>query len=621
MVWFGECYTECSLVSIFIIIQAGVTSKWTNDSQHFLLEHFDIINNSPSHIYHSALPFSPSSSWLHKYYSAELLHKVKVVKGLPAEWGMCSQTVVLNSFIQTVSYHNNAVAVGSESGDIIILNAVTGSQTAVLSGHTKRVDCVTFSSDGTSLVSGSDDYTVKLWDVQTGGVVRTFSGHTGNICSVSISGDYITIASGSRDRTLRLWDIQTGVCHHTIEQPDAVLYVSFSPTDPKHLISQACCRVWHWDIDGHQIKPPCDGTCIAFSSDGNQFVSCNGVTVTIQNSNSGVMVAKFWMANSDAQYCCFSPNDKLVAIAVSNNVYILDITSSEPHLVETFIGHTNKITSLTFSSPSSLISVSCDGSVKFWQIGTSSSGSVVIDSGSTSITSPSIWSVSLQAGIVISSDTDGLVKTWDISTGLCKTSFQTPAKNSDKRDIQLINSRLIIVWYAEGKIRIWDVEKGELLSEADVPRPDVLDLRISGDGSKIFCLTQEYIEAWDVWTGEAAGSASFFECPGAEFFAVDGSKVWISLAWGEPQGWDFKIPGPSYLGFSTMPPDRPHPKVTKLWDYGLSRVKDTITGKVVFQLPARFGSPVDVQWNGQYLATCLGSKEVLVLEFHPTVLK
>jgi len=70
---------------ILMVFKAGVVSKWTNDSQHFLLEHFDTIQNSPSHIYHSALPFSPSTSWLHKYYNAELLVMMRVVKGLPAK--------------------------------------------------------------------------------------------------------------------------------------------------------------------------------------------------------------------------------------------------------------------------------------------------------------------------------------------------------------------------------------------------------------------------------------------------------------------------------------------------------------------------------------------------------
>jgi WD40 repeat protein len=119
-----------------------------------------------------------------------------------------------------LSYHNNSIAVGSEPGDIIILNAITGSQTAVLSGHTDEVNCLTFSSDGTSLVSGSDDCTVKLWDVQTGGVVKTFSGHTDWVWSVSISADCTIIASGSSDNTICLWNIQTGECQHVIRQQE-----------------------------------------------------------------------------------------------------------------------------------------------------------------------------------------------------------------------------------------------------------------------------------------------------------------------------------------------------------------------------------------------------------------
>jgi WD40 repeat protein len=82
----------------------------------------------------------------------------------------------------TLSYWNNVIAIGSEGGDIITLDAITGSRMAVLSGHTDEVNCVTFSSDGRSLASGADDKTVKLWDMQTGGVVRTFLGHTELFC-------------------------------------------------------------------------------------------------------------------------------------------------------------------------------------------------------------------------------------------------------------------------------------------------------------------------------------------------------------------------------------------------------------------------------------------------------
>ena len=236
-----------------MIFQAGVGSKWTNDSQRFLLEHFDTIHSSPSQIYHSALPLSPPS-WLHKCYSAELSSMAKVVKGVPAEWGACSWTVVLGSLTRTLSYHDNKIAVGSGLGHMIILDVITGTQTAILSGHSYVVRCALFLPDGASLVSGSEDNTVKLWDVQTGGVVKTFTGHTGWVMSVSISADYTTVASGSEDGTICLWDIETGGCLHKIKQEGGMNHVMFSPTDPQHLISVSSSKVWQWNANGHQIK-------------------------------------------------------------------------------------------------------------------------------------------------------------------------------------------------------------------------------------------------------------------------------------------------------------------------------------------------------------------------------
>src|SRR6266478_7501761 len=106
---------------IFTFIQTGVPCKWTNDSQRFLLEWFDAIHDSPSQIYHSALPLCPPSSWLHKYYSAEFLQEVKVVRGLLAEWGMCSRTVVLDNPPWSLACWNNTIEVRGNLPDITIL--------------------------------------------------------------------------------------------------------------------------------------------------------------------------------------------------------------------------------------------------------------------------------------------------------------------------------------------------------------------------------------------------------------------------------------------------------------------------------------------------------------------
>ena len=171
---------------MFTLIQTGVSDKWTHDSQRFLLEFFDAIHNSPSQIYSFAFPLCPSSSWLYNSYTVELSREVKVVKGLPAGWGTCFRTVVLDSSLLALAHWRDTIAVGCYH-NIVILDGITGTQVAVLSGHTGWVRSLSFSSDGTLLASGSIDETLKLWDVQTGGVVRTFHGHTNFVYSVSIS--------------------------------------------------------------------------------------------------------------------------------------------------------------------------------------------------------------------------------------------------------------------------------------------------------------------------------------------------------------------------------------------------------------------------------------------------
>ena len=62
------------------------------------------------------------------------------------------------------------VAVGLSSGDIIALDAITGTRMSVFFGHPGGVSPPVFSLDGKLLASGSKDKMVKPWDTAETGI-------------------------------------------------------------------------------------------------------------------------------------------------------------------------------------------------------------------------------------------------------------------------------------------------------------------------------------------------------------------------------------------------------------------------------------------------------------------
>lgn len=79
-----------------------------------------------------------------------------------------------------------------------------------LSGHTRPVLTVAFSSDDTQLVSAGADRTLKVWNTGAGKLERTLAHHTDAVHSLAFRPKSAFCASGGSDQTVRVWQPAIG---------------------------------------------------------------------------------------------------------------------------------------------------------------------------------------------------------------------------------------------------------------------------------------------------------------------------------------------------------------------------------------------------------------------------
>ena len=615
---------------ILIYMQTGDSCEWTNDSQRLILSSFDNIRDSPTDVYRHVLPFCPSSSWLHKSYTSASLEEVKVIKGCPDGWGTCTREVSFHHHPEVLVYRKDVIAVGLGSGDIIILDAITGSSRSVLSGHQKGILCLAFSQDRTLLASGSVDSTIRLWDIQTGGTARIFNDLA---YSVSISPGGSTVTSGSSD-SVRLWDVRTGECNQTIDitpAPGGVTCLDFPSTVPGRLVSVSGGLVQQWNFSGSEIGPTTFGHHTAFSSDGKHFVVCGKGPPTVRDTVSGTTIATLHSPGRDFSLCCFSPSDEFVAGAAHSTVYVWKVTDA-PRLIETFTPHSSSIFSLVYSF--SLISMHSDGKIRFQRIDNDPPTSSSKNTNPTGSHPSKIVFAALQAeeGVAVSVDSVGTIERWDLSTGLPEILLHAP-ENEHVVGARLFNNILTIVHrdrsaHSGWGVSTWDVEAGERLGRrhlsGDLSILDPTagrDLGISKDGSTFFVVDPVNLQTWSILTGENTGSLFHRNYTRTSISVnLDGSRIWIhSLGRSQAWGWDLRNLESPPLDSSNLPNRL---RLVHLQEMGeergnacQSRIVDAPSQREVFRLPGRFAHPGKVVWDGRYLFAIYGTGELLILDF------
>ncbi len=252
-----------------------------------------------------------------------------------------------------------------------------------ISAHSDWVRCLSFTPDGTKLVSGSFDKTIKLWQLETGTVIHTLNDHLKGVFALAVSADGKLLASGSWDELIKLWNLETGTLLKNLTQhQDSVRSLAISP-DSQTLVSGSFDRtIVLWSLpDGAVTKTITDSepiAAIALSADG-RFLASTGDdgTVKIWSLASGLPIAE-----SDGNKHCIGslaidPTTHTIAAGTVNGYIVLwqlqnldNGLTPTIELTQTIKAHAGQINACIFSPDGQyLITGSVDGKAKVWYRG------------------------------------------------------------------------------------------------------------------------------------------------------------------------------------------------------------------------------------------------------------
>lgn len=234
------------------------------------------------------------------------------------------------------------------------------------------------SGDNRLLFTSCEDKKIKVWDAYSGKKLsKPLSGHLGLVNSLITNGDGSKLISASRDQTIKIWNISNSICKisHTLIGHQGYVYDISTSADWQVLASGGSDRsIILWKIS--------DGEIIHSINQHSGFVRAleffEGGNLLVSGGKEGILYIWDWkskklvkqLESHTAPITCLkvSTDNKYLASGSEDSIIKLwDLSSG--NLVETLAGHSGMINSLAFSPDQPLLaSASEDQTIRIWRI-------------------------------------------------------------------------------------------------------------------------------------------------------------------------------------------------------------------------------------------------------------
>lgn len=432
-------------------------------------------------------------------------------------------------------------------------------------GHTKAVNALAVTPDGSLLITGSEDKTVRVWEVISTKQIRAFQGHQSGIIAVAVRGDGKQIASGSDDGAIRLWDLNIIDEHRSLsEATDSLWAVAYSP-DGKWLAaagSDKTIRVYNTETSKLEAKlagAKSPITSLAFFPDSNRLAAAGGDRVVavwdvakakqiaeLPGHESAILAVAVasdgkWIVSGSADRTirAFSPDggkalwtwtnrsaacavaiqkgNKTVAAGLADGTLVmLDVSGSVPKELFSRSAHVAGVACLAFSSNGErLASVGGDGVLHIWTVEENGSLTPLVSfegqakpGGTTGAFSPLTGVAFAPDGRYVASvGADSIVRIWDVET------------KSENRGLRGHTDWVTAVAFSpDGRyVASVGVEKDKLVRVFELPPLEISAtgghslavnaVAVSPDGKLLASASRDHtIKLWNILLGKEVGT-------------------------------------------------------------------------------------------------------------------
>jgi WD40 repeat protein len=241
-----------------------------------------------------------------------------------------------------------------------VFNAQTNKQIAVLSGHEGRTFAIAYRRDGRLIVTGGSGGDVLVWDTNTYDIVDTLSTGEDRIYSLAFSPSANIIAVGG-DSFIRLWNLRDKKEILAFDNGTTVWGLSFSP-DGSLIASSG--GLWN-GFEQKRIDVNIGEFASVAISPNSDILATTEKFIPIEPTRIRPATQGYVGLNNTK--IAFSPDGLLVAMAVSENIQIIDVETQT--VVTTLEGHDADVRSLAFNHDGTkLVSGGYDATIRQWAV-------------------------------------------------------------------------------------------------------------------------------------------------------------------------------------------------------------------------------------------------------------